>query len=88
MPAHLLVLTVVSLMALAALAVIVRLVACAVAELHDELRRSSAVMEAGDELLRTATAVGDHAERTRVEADRVLSRMQFGVRIIRRWWHR
>lgn len=57
--------------AFAVLAVGLRLAAGAATELRGSLRRSSATAVAGDELMRAAATVGDHAEATRAAADMV-----------------
>ena len=48
-----------------------RAVARAAADLTGALRRSSSAAVAGDELSRVAAGLGDHAEATRVAADRL-----------------
>ncbi len=61
-------------LAMGVLTIGLRLTSRAAAELSAELRRSSATAVAGDELMRAAANVGDHAEQTRAAADRLKER--------------
>jgi len=61
-------------LALGVLTIGLQLISRAAAELSTELRRSSATAVAGDELIRAASNVGDHAEQTRATADRLKER--------------
>ena len=49
-------------------------VARAAADLTEALRKSAAAAVAGDEVSRSATRLGDHAEATRAAADRLRAR--------------
>ena len=59
-----------SVVSLVAVVLFMRLMAEAVAVLRDELRRLSAAAIAGEELVRAARAMSDHAVRTRTSANR------------------
>ena len=88
MPLHLLVPAVASAIALAVVLVVLHLISQAVTDVHSELQQSRTMAVAADELMQTVSALNDHAERTRVSADRALSGLSMSARIIRRCLHR